>query len=740
MTRSLKVSVACVAGGLALTLTGLALAQQPAGATPGHTHTTTTVDDALNGAAALDGAIDWSNARLIAVQDGGRFKTLESFARESMDAMTGEETFNEKLSPIAAMFEWMFNRNAYADERLIRIKARGLQYHFSAHMPADEREAVRSSGRMTLRELFDPRVIQIMKELEPRFDTRNAMSRVRHAEIIAKMLERMLQIVPPPNATEASRWLAPQELTANLPQSLREQSNDPTIANAEPIPGLSAEQAVAVLGPWARLQQAWLARDAGEVQKAVDRLAEVLPTVVPNEVYPARSQLQAEAKYYAFGKFVWGYWIYFLAMLIGIWAMVTRWRVPYIFALGLLLAAIALHTYGLSLRWYILGRIPVANMFEAVTASALVGVALAFVLELAFRVRVFLVAASATGFLALVLGYTVLPGTLTTMMGILDDIMLRIHTVLIIASYALIFLAAVIAVVYLFGYYVVTAPAKSTSIGALTALVGGVLIILSQQLFTEPAGQVAVSGLVKAPYVALAFGGASVAALAALIALIVAKAPGDAIASAAVLLVAAATVAVGEQGFIHGVGLTAAFGGLLWALGTGGAMLKQWLENRPPQTDGRMALAGVGAGGAAAFSAHDPMQQTAIAPAMMAQRPILAGGAPGDDSRLSKLPLWLNNLDWCHLIILNMVFVMLFVGIILGAVWADYSWGRPWGWDPKEVFAMNTWIVYAILLHARFVVKRRGLWTAWLSAVGCLMMAFNWAFVNFYIVGLHSYA
>lgn len=102
--------------------------------------------------------------------------------------------------------------------------------------------------------------------------------------------------------------------------------------------------------------------------------------------------------------------------------------------------------------------------------------------------------------------------------------------------------------------------------------------------------------------------------------------------------------------------------------------------------------------------------------------------------------MWLQHVDWSHLIILNMVFVMLFVGTILGAVWADYSWGRPWGWDPKEVFALNTWIVYAILIHMRFVTKNKGLWTAWLSVAGCLMMAFNWCFVNFYIVGLHSYA
>jgi ABC-type transport system involved in cytochrome c biogenesis permease subunit len=63
-----------------------------------------------------------------------------------------------------------------------------------------------------------------------------------------------------------------------------------------------------------------------------------------------------------------------------------------------------------------------------------------------------------------------------------------------------------------------------------------------------------------------------------------------------------------------------------------------------------------------------------------------------------------------------------------------------WGWDPKEVFALNTWLVYAILIHVRLLVRNKGYWTAWLSLAGCGMMAFNWWVVNFYIVGLHSYA
>jgi ABC-type transport system involved in cytochrome c biogenesis permease subunit len=120
--------------------------------------------------------------------------------------------------------------------------------------------------------------------------------------------------------------------------------------------------------------------------------------------------------------------------------------------------------------------------------------------------------------------------------------------------------------------------------------------------------------------------------------------------------------------------------------------------------------------------------------------PALAGALPGDEGRGTAVPEWLQRMDWSHLIMLNMMFVLLFVGIVLGAVWADYSWGRPWGWDPKEVFAMNTWLVYAILFHLRLLVRNKGLWTAWLSLAGCAMMAFNWWVVNFYIVGLHSYA
>ncbi len=102
----------------------------------------------------------------------------------------------------------------------------------------------------------------------------------------------------------------------------------------------------------------------------------------------------------------------------------------------------------------------------------------------------------------------------------------------------------------------------------------------------------------------------------------------------------------------------------------------------------------------------------------------------------------LQTLDAANLTMLQLAFWILGIGIITGALWADVSWGRPWGWDPKETFALITWIVYLIVVHVRFITagQKRALVTSALSVVGFFVMLFNWIGVNFFLVGLHSYA
>jgi ABC-type transport system involved in cytochrome c biogenesis permease subunit len=98
-------------------------------------------------------------------------------------------------------------------------------------------------------------------------------------------------------------------------------------------------------------------------------------------------------------------------------------------------------------------------------------------------------------------------------------------------------------------------------------------------------------------------------------------------------------------------------------------------------------------------------------------------------------------IDSCNLVLLQLAFWTLGVGIVLGALWADVSWGRPWGWDPKETFALVTWLVYLIIVHIRIVTPvNKALWTSILSIIGFGVMLFNWIGVNYFLVGLHSYA
>lgn len=119
---------------------------------------------------------------------------------------------------------------------------------------------------------------------------------------------------------------------------------------------------------------------------------------------------------------------------------------------------------------------------------------------------------------------------------------------------------------------------------------------------------------------------------------------------------------------------------------------------------------------------------------------LILSGAPGGQP-LQDEPTRLGQvLDGATMILMELSFVMLWAGIVMGAVWADHSWGRPWGWDPKEVFALNTFLIFLLLVHVRYKVRDKGLWTALLAVVGCGVMLFNWIVINFQISGLHSYA
>ena len=99
----------------------------------------------------------------------------------------------------------------------------------------------------------------------------------------------------------------------------------------------------------------------------------------------------------------------------------------------------------------------------------------------------------------------------------------------------------------------------------------------------------------------------------------------------------------------------------------------------------------------------------------------------------------LNSLDnWSYRII-GLGFPFLTIGIISGGVWANEAWGSYWSWDPKETWALITWIIFATYLHSRITKGWEGKKTAIIGSVGFFVIWICYLGVNFLGKGLHSY-
>ncbi len=85
-------------------------------------------------------------------------------------------------------------------------------------------------------------------------------------------------------------------------------------------------------------------------------------------------------------------------------------------------------------------------------------------------------------------------------------------------------------------------------------------------------------------------------------------------------------------------------------------------------------------------------------------------------------------------------FLLLTVVILSGCVWAEQAWSTFWSWDPKETWALITWIIYAIYLHQRLRKSWRGKRMAWFALIALICVLFTFVGVNMLLPGLHAYA
>ncbi len=111
------------------------------------------------------------------------------------------------------------------------------------------------------------------------------------------------------------------------------------------------------------------------------------------------------------------------------------------------------------------------------------------------------------------------------------------------------------------------------------------------------------------------------------------------------------------------------------------------------------------------------------------------------DENKKRVKLLVKEMSYISEITLIGGLVMISIGTYLGGVWANESWGRYWGWDAKETWALVTILVYAFILHMRLMPKMQGLYTYNLAKLfGFASVVMTYFGVNYYLSGLHSYA
>ncbi len=110
---------------------------------------------------------------------------------------------------------------------------------------------------------------------------------------------------------------------------------------------------------------------------------------------------------------------------------------------------------------------------------------------------------------------------------------------------------------------------------------------------------------------------------------------------------------------------------------------------------------------------------------------------PGNKDRVQRN---IRHMTWINEAAMTLGLYLLTIGTFLGAIWANESWGRYWGWDPKETWSLVTILVYAFITHMRLMPGYRG-WFAlnMASVAGLLSVLMTYLGVNYYLTGLHSY-
>ncbi|MCL5098385.1 MAG: cytochrome c biogenesis protein CcsA [Candidatus Omnitrophica bacterium] len=393
-------------------------------------------------------ALDLTSLESIAVQDGGRRKPLDTFARESLQKLIGRSSWKspdgKSMSAMQVFAAMTFGKENWTQVPIIRCDYQPLKKRLG--LPVER-------TFFTYGELADNRELnQIISNMAARRDqsARPEFSKLENAASTLfsklKALETQikgadLRLVPPPPQA-GDTWLLVSEAGQLYP------------AKADEIK--AAYQAIG---------QAYQAADSAALAGAAAKFVSLVRELSPQD-YPSAAALQRELTYNHVHPFRMAWIAYLLAFLVMLAATTRRgWRGLFYWpAVGLFCVGLAVQIYGFVLRCWIAGRPPVTNMYEVMIWIAFGAALFALIFELVYRPRYFVLAASAVGVLSLILADN-LPAVLNPSIQPLVPVLksnywLTLHVLTITLGYAAFLLALGIGHIVL-GYYVFKPKAQA---------------------------------------------------------------------------------------------------------------------------------------------------------------------------------------------------------------------------------------------------------------------------------------
>ncbi|MDZ4677073.1 MAG: cytochrome c biogenesis protein CcsA [Oligoflexia bacterium] len=372
-------------------------------------------------------ALDVTEFESLPIQDGGRVKPFDTFAKENVQLITGTQKYEGKNATELVM-AWLFFPDQWLNQKFIQIKH--LQLKKDLDMPETQsylspQDVIKNTK---LPNIFTE-LMHLQKEKKKLDNYYTAVNRLNnqlqsYQEIIAG---RNIRLVPQALSPD---WLPISDIKGELQQAFNNIANNYYAAIAK--------------------------KDDTLFVNAVKEFAQATKLQAPQS-YPQYSEIKMELIYNKYHPFRIAYIFYLLAIAAFTYSLSSTKKAPWYFALALCFAGTLVHIFGFALRCWIAGRPPVSNMYESVIWVALGCIVIGVIFELIYKRKYIGLAASAMATLCLIIGDAA-PAVLDQSIRPLEPVLrsnywLTIHVLTITLSYAAFALATGIGNIAL-SYYV----------------------------------------------------------------------------------------------------------------------------------------------------------------------------------------------------------------------------------------------------------------------------------------------